>query len=187
MVVVACSDTESVSMSVVIKRGFPALRYLNGGKLITPEEIIATPAIIAPPKSARPLRNWILLNILLTITHATRNVVHPIRKNPVMLKINILLPMMGFSKLKSTTAFAIISSYDIVIKRKTNVKITDIHMMNLLSFLRNGNARKKNPIGNMKNWTPPHEARPKDSKIAPPTIFATDTFPLSDFIALISR
>ena len=65
MVVVACSDTESVSMSVVIKNGFAALRYLNDGKLITPEETIAIPAIIVPPKSARPLRNWALLTILL--------------------------------------------------------------------------------------------------------------------------
>jgi len=63
----------------------------------------------------------------------------------------------------------------------------DVHMINLLSFLINGNAMKKRPIGNMKNWTPPHEARPKDSKIPPPTIFARDTFPLSDFIALRSR
>ena len=60
-------------------------------------------------------------------------------------------------------------------------------MTNLLSFLRNGNARKKSPIGNMKNWAPPHEARPKASKIPPPTIFARETFPLSDFIPLIRR
>ena len=57
MVVVACSDTESISVSVVIKKGFAALRYLNDPKLITPEETIAIPAIIAPPKSTRPLRN----------------------------------------------------------------------------------------------------------------------------------
>ena len=67
------------------------------------------------------------------------------------------------------------------------MKITEVHMMNLLSFLINGNARKKNPIGNMKNWMPPHEARPNASKISPPTIFARDTFPLSDFIALRRR
>ena len=85
-VVVACSDTESVSMSVVIKRGFAALRYLNDGKLAIPEETIAIPAIIAPPKSARLIRNWALLNILLIITHATRNAVHPIMKSPVRLE-----------------------------------------------------------------------------------------------------
>ena len=67
------------------------------------------------------------------------------------------------------------------------MKITDVHMINLLSFLRNGNARKKRPIGNMKNWAPPHEAKPNASKILLPTIFATDTFPLSDFIALRNR
>ena len=61
MVVVACSDTESVSMSVVIKSGFAALRCLNVGRAITPEETIAIPAIIVPPKSTRPLRNWDLL------------------------------------------------------------------------------------------------------------------------------
>ena len=60
-------------------------------------------------------------------------------------------------------------------------------MINLLSFLRNGNARKKSPIGSMKNWAPPHEARPKASKIPAATIFAKDIFPLSDFIALRSR
>ena len=60
MVVVACSDTESVSISVVIKNGFAALRYLYDGKLIMPAESSAIPAIMAPPKSARPLRNWAL-------------------------------------------------------------------------------------------------------------------------------
>ena len=170
MVDVACSDTESVSVSVVIKRGFAALRYLNDGKVITPEEIIAIPAIIAPPKSTRPLRNW-ALPILLIIIHDTRNTVHPIRKNPLRFEINAN-PVL---------------SYNPVTKKNTDVKITEVHMMNLLSFLRNGNARKKSPIGSMKNWTPPHEARPNASKIPAPTIFATETFPLSDFIPLISR
>ena len=171
MVVVACSDTESVSMSVVIKKGFAALRCLNVGRVITPEETIAIPAIIAPPKSAKPLRNWALLIILLIIVNATRNTVHPIRKNPFRLEINVI-PVL---------------SNDTVTKKNTNAKITEAHMMNLLSFLRNGNARKKSPIGNMKNWMPPHEARPNASKIPAPTIFTTETFPLSDFIALISR
>ena len=85
MVVVACSDTESISMSVVMKKGFAALRYLNAGKLIMPEDDIAIPAIIAPPKSAMPLRNWFLPNILLIMTHPIRNAVHPIRKNPFRL------------------------------------------------------------------------------------------------------
>ena len=62
MVVVACSDTESVSMSVVIKKGFAALRYLNDGRLITPEDATAIPAIIAPPKSTRLLRNCVFPN-----------------------------------------------------------------------------------------------------------------------------
>jgi len=170
MVVVACSDTESVRMSVVIKKGFAALRYLNDGKLIMPEEIIAIPAIMAPPKSARPLRNW-ALPILLIIIHATRNALHPSRKNPLRLETN------------AKPVF----SNDAVTKRNTDVKITEAHITNLLSFLRNGSARKKRPIGNMKNCIPPHEARPKASRIPPTTIFATDTFPLPDCIALRSR
>ena len=53
IVVVACSDTESVSISVVIKNGFAALRYLKVGKLTIPEDSIAIPAIIAPPRAQR--------------------------------------------------------------------------------------------------------------------------------------
>ena len=67
------------------------------------------------------------------------------------------------------------------------MKRTEVNMMNLLSFLRNGSIRKKSPIGSIKNWMPPHEARPKASKIPPPTTLATDTFPLPDCIALRSR
>ena len=48
--------------------------------------------------------------------------------------------------------------------------------MNLLSFLRNANARKKSPMGKIKNCIPPHEARPNPSKIPAPTIFATRDF-----------
>jgi len=133
--VVACSDTESLSISVVIKRGFAALRYLNAGKLIAPEESIAIPDIIDPPKSARLIRNCDLLNILLITIHTTRNAVHPIRKNPLRPETN------------ATPVF----SNDIVTKRNTDVKIIDANITNLLSFLRNGNARNKIPIGNIKN------------------------------------
>jgi len=107
----------------------------------------------------------------LIIVNATRNAVQPIRKNPLRLEINAI-PVL---------------SNDAVTKMNTDVKITEVNMMNLLSFLRNGNARKKSPIGNKKNWTPPHEARPKASKIPAPTIYATETFPLSDFMPLIRR
>ena len=78
-------------------------------------------------------------------------------------------------------------SNNAVTKKNAETKIIEVHIMNLLSFLRNGNAIKKSPIGNMKNCTPPHEARPNASKTPAPTIFATETFPLSDFIALIRR
>ena len=85
MVDVACSDTESVSMSVVIKRGFAALRYLKDGKLIMPEEVIAIPDTMALPNNTRPPRNCAFFNIFLIMTYATRNAVHPIRKSPLRL------------------------------------------------------------------------------------------------------
>ena len=131
----ACSDTESLSISVVIKRGFAALRYLNVGKWITPEETIAIPDIIDPAKSAKLTRNWCLLNIFLITIHTDRNAVHPIRKNPLRPETNEIP----------------VFSNDIVTKRNTDVKIIDAHITNLLSFLRNGKARNKIPIGNMKN------------------------------------
>jgi hypothetical protein len=122
-------------MSVVIKKGFAALRYLNVGKLIMPEEIITIPDTIDPPKSARLTRNCDLLNILLITIHTIRNAVHPIRKNPLRPEANAIP----------------VFSNDIVTKRNTDVKIIDAHIINLLSFLRNGKARNKIPIGNMKN------------------------------------
>ena len=84
-------------------------------RLITPEEAITIPAIIAPPKSAKPLRNWALPIILLIIVNATRNTVHPIRKNPFRLEINAI-PVL---------------SNDTVTKKNTDIKITEAHMMNL--------------------------------------------------------
>jgi hypothetical protein len=133
--VVACSDTESLSISVVIKSGFAALRYLNVGKLITPEEIITIPDIIDPPKSARLTRNWDLLNIFLITIHATRNAVHPTRKNPLRPEANAIP----------------VFSNDAVTKRNIAVKIIEVNITNLLSFLRNGSARNKIPIGITKN------------------------------------
>ena len=102
--VVACSDTESLSISVVIKRGFAALRYLKLGKLITPEETITIPDIIEPPKSARLIRNWDLLNTLLITIHATRNAVDPIRKKPLRPEINAILVFSNDAVTKRNTA-----------------------------------------------------------------------------------
>jgi hypothetical protein len=107
----------------------------------------------------------------LIIAETTRNPVQPIRKNPFRLETK---PIPVFSN-------------NAVTKKNAAVKIIEVHIMNLLSFLRNGNAIKKSPIGNMKNCIPPHEPRPKASKTPAPTIFAAETFPLSSFIALISR
>ena len=40
IVVVICSDTESVSGSVLVRNGFRAVRYLNAGRLTNPVEKI---------------------------------------------------------------------------------------------------------------------------------------------------
>ena len=65
---------------------------------------------------------------------ATKNTVQPIKKNPLRLE--------G----KAIPVF----SNDIVIRMNTAVKTTEVQMMKLLSFLRNGNARKNIPIGRIK-------------------------------------
>ena len=56
MVGVVCSETESVSGSVVVKNGFNALTYLYSGKSTKPDYITAIPTIIATAKTATPLR-----------------------------------------------------------------------------------------------------------------------------------
>jgi hypothetical protein len=101
----------------------------------------------------------------------TRNAVQPIRKNPLRLEA------------KATPVF----SNDIVIKMNADVKTMEANMMKLLSFLRNGSARKKNPIGMIKNWTPPHDARPKANKIPAPATLAIDVLSPYDFMPLRSR
>ena len=105
------------------------------------------------------------------IAEIIKNPVQPIRKNPLRLEINEI-PVFSNNE---------------VIKKNTDAKIIEVHIRNLLSFLRNGNTIKKSPIRNIKNCTPPPQARPNARKIPAPTIFAAETFPLSDFIALISR
>ena len=58
-------------------------------------------------------------------------------KSPFMLEINANPPV----STGNPNIFNISNNTDA--KTNTDVKITDVHMMNLLSFLRNGNARKK--------------------------------------------
>ena len=101
----------------------------------------------------------------------TRNAVQPIRKNPPRLE---------------TKAIPVFSN-DIVIKMNTAVKTMEVQMMKLLSFLRNGSARKKIPMGRIKNWMPPHEARPNAIKIPAPTTLAMDVLSSYDFMPLRSR
>lgn len=53
---VECSETESVSGSVVVKNGFNALTYLYSGKSTKPDDNTAIPIIVVTAKTATPLR-----------------------------------------------------------------------------------------------------------------------------------
>ncbi len=57
-------------------------------------------------------------------------------------------------------------------------------MMNLWSVLKNGNARKKSPIGIIKNWLPPQAEIENMVKIPAPISFANATFLFWEFIPL---
>ena len=54
--VVACSETESVSGSKVVRNGLAALRYLNPGRLIIPLVKTPTIEIIIEPRSTEQFR-----------------------------------------------------------------------------------------------------------------------------------
>lgn len=56
--------------------------------------------------------------------------------------------------------------------------------MNLWSVLRNGNVRKKIPIGMMKNWLPPQAEIENDVKIPAATSFKNAIFLFCEFIPL---
>ncbi len=60
-------------------------------------------------------------------------------------------------------------------------------MMNLWSVLKNGNARKKSPIGMIKNWFPPQADIENVVKIPAPMSFANATFLFWEFIPLNSK
>ena len=158
-------------MFCAIKNGFAAFRYLNDGKAINSEKAIAIPAATVPPRSILMLRRKFMPLIFLTIVATTRNAVQPTRKNPLMFEINEIPVLSNNASTKKNAA----------------VNTTLVHTMYLLSFLRNGNARNKNPIGSMKNWIPPHAETPNASKIPAPTIFAKDIFPLSEFMTLRTK
>jgi len=60
-------------------------------------------------------------------------------------------------------------------------------MMNLWSVLKNGNVRKKSPIGIIKNWLPPQAEIENVVKIPAPMSFANATFLFWEFIPLNSK
>ena len=60
-------------------------------------------------------------------------------------------------------------------------------MMNLWSILKNGNIRKKIPIGRIKNWFPPQAEIQSVVKIPAPNNFAIAIFLFWEFIPLKSK
>ena len=59
--------------------------------------------------------------------------------------------------------------------------------MNFLSFLRNGIPKKNKTSSITKNWDPPHEEIPNDTKTPPAISLKKDTLPLSDFMPLRNK
>ena len=134
ILVVACSATESVKGSRVVKNGLSALRYLKLGRgkvdssLITSKE---DPTIIIEMSKINPfLILFLSLLIFWTNIQDTKNIVGIINKIPPKPKTK-LGP--GLSNI-------------IAVKRKVPTNRGMLVSKNLWSFLTNGNAKINNPI-----------------------------------------
>ena len=123
--VVACSATESVSESWVVKNGFTALRYLNVGNPITPELKIPIPEMVIEIKRIAQLRIFLLslLNFIIKPDITTKIVGR-----------RIAIP-----------AYPIMNEEVLSNTRENNIKdienVGAAHIMKLSLFLKNGNAK----------------------------------------------
>ena len=81
--VVICSETESVKLSWLVKKGFTALRYLKEGNPINPEFKIPMPDVINEIKTNMQLRIFVrsLLNFItipeIIIKNVGRRIANP--------------------------------------------------------------------------------------------------------------
>ena len=175
-VVVACSATESVNGSTVIKNGLIAFRYLKEGKGKVFDSLFRInrndPIIIIENNKIRVFLSFcsflliFWINILLV-----RNIVGIISERPAN-PYTILGP--GLSNI-------------LEIKRNVETNNGTLHSKILWSFLKNGKIRMNNPKGIIKNWFPPHDAIPKLNIIPPKIIFENIIFLLLEFIPLKNK
>ena len=133
---VACSETESTSGSVVVKKGLIAFRYLKLADGKKSEPIEKTEKIMI--KNASKNKNIFLCGFLLKFLITNNTVINDVDViRPRPLKPNIK-SIPGLSKL---TAVRIVDNTNKGIDQKRN----------LLSFLKNGSDMKNNPKGITKN------------------------------------
>ena len=123
--VVICSETESVKLSWLVKKGFTALRYLKEGNPINPEFKIPMPDAINEIKTNMQLRIFVrsLLNFI-TIPEIIIKIVGSRSANPAY-------PIMKMDVLSNN-------------KLKTITEIENdgaAHIMKLSLFLTNGNEK----------------------------------------------
>ena len=156
-VVVACSETESVRGSVVVKNGFNALRYLwlgNGMNCESEPNIrkLEPRSIIANKKSNPFLFlefSLLLFWIKIQVTKKIVGIINDKPPNPIMKCV----PSLSNAK-------------DVIIVEI--VKRGIIHIRNLWSVRKNGKVNMKIPIGRIKNWLPPHADKLNINKIPAP-------------------
>jgi len=55
------------------------------------------------------------------------------------------------------------------------------------SFLKNGSAKKNNPIGSTKNWIPPQEEMPNAKNIPAPMSLTNEILEFLELIALRNK
>ena len=123
--VVICSETESVKLSWLVKKGFTALRYLKEGNPINPEFKIPMPDAINEIKTNIQLRIFVrsLLNFI-TIPETIIKIVGSRSTNPAY-------PIMKMDVLSNN--------------KENNIRDAEntgaAHIMKLSLFLMNGNEK----------------------------------------------
>ena len=123
--VVICSETESVKLSWLVKKGFTALRYLKEGNPINPEFKIPMPDAINEIKTNMQLRIFVrsLLNFI-TIPEIIIKIVGSRSANPAY-------PIMKMDVLSNN-----------ILKTITEIENDGAaHIMKLSLFLTNGNEK----------------------------------------------
>ena len=180
--VVICSATESVKLSLLVKNGFTAFRYLNEGSAIAPELKSPIPDTTNPIKIIAQLRIFVLalLNLIIIPEIITKIVG---RRIPIPAYPSLITLITSAAPATSATFACVIMNEEVLSKINENIineaeKDGTVHSMKLSLFLRNGNEKKNNTIGIRKNKIPPHADNPNDKNNAARTNFIKEILPL---------